>query len=50
MANINPIADLNGTVIGKDVFMMPRIMNGVQNKIRLSRDYSVKMVSWHDIR
>jgi hypothetical protein len=35
MANINPIADLDGTVIGEDVFMMPRIMNALQNKIKV---------------
>jgi hypothetical protein len=44
MANVGPIADLGGTDNDEDIFVLSRIRNRFQNKIRLWRDYSVKIV------
>jgi hypothetical protein len=43
MANINPIADLDETDNGGDIFIMPRIGNRPQNKIRLYVNSTVRI-------
>jgi hypothetical protein len=43
-ANEPPIADLNETDNGEDILVIPRIGNKLQNKIRLSIDYSIKII------
>ena len=44
MANVNPIADLDETDNGEDIFIVSRIRERIQNKLRLLRDYSVKII------
>jgi hypothetical protein len=49
MANVNPIADLDETDNGEDLFLVSRIRERIQNKLRLSRDYSVKIIGNVDL-
>jgi hypothetical protein len=43
-ANAPPIADLDETDNGEDILVIPRIGDKLQNKIRLSIDYSIKII------
>jgi hypothetical protein len=43
-ANEPPIADLNETDNDEDIFVIPRIGDKLENKIRLSSDYSVRII------
>lgn len=42
MANVNPIADLDETDNGEDLFLVSRIREKIQNNLRLLSDYSVR--------
>jgi hypothetical protein len=44
MVNVNPIANLDETYNGEDIFIVSRIRQRIQNKLRLLRDYSVKII------
>ena len=46
MANVTPIEDTDETVNGEKIFIMLRTRDRFRNKIRLSMDYSVKIVRW----
>jgi hypothetical protein len=43
-ANAPPIADLDETDNGEDILVIPRIGDKLENKIRLSIDYSIKII------
>jgi hypothetical protein len=43
-ANELAITDANETDTREDIFVIPRIGDKLENKIRLSSDYSVKLI------